>query len=243
MTTATTTRTRTAVTMRRRVRGFTVVMLRARYGWGMLELRLFAISINGVRDIFGADAELAARLRGVAAGSFAPPRPERSLLDRIGPLFSRPRTTEVDPRNPLPRDVDAVLSGGHIPEDRLAQCWRLLLVWLEDLAARDLTITIDGLDAVEFDLARAGLPSDYSLRQLAERELGTALRPLSGQVVGYSKHLHVVETWRQLRRVRQEERPEFARTMAAVDPLLELLGAIAARPDDILDLVVIQIPA
>lgn len=218
-------------------------MLRARYGEGMHELRLFAISINGVRDIFGADAALAARLRGVAATSFAPPRREKSLLDRIGPLLSRQRSTEVDPRNPLPCDVDAVLSGGHIPFDRLSQCWRLMLVWLPELAARDLTITIDGLDALEFDLARAGLPSDYSLRQLAERELGTALRPLPRQVVGYSKHQHVAETWRQLQYVHDVAPPEFARTVAAIEPLLGLLGGIAERPDDQLDLVVVQAPS
>ncbi len=217
-------------------------MIRARYGCGMHELRLFAISINVVRDIFGADAALAARLRDVAARSFAPPRREMSLLDRIGPLFSRQRITEVDPRNPLPGDVDALLSGGHIPPDRLAQSWRLMLAWLGELAAADLTITIDGLDALEFDLALAGLPSDYSLRQLAERELGTALRPLPGQVVGYSKHLHVVETWRQLMLVHDGAQPGSAGTIASIEPLLGLLGSIAARPDDVLDLVVIQTP-
>ena len=217
-------------------------MLRGRYGEGMHELRLFAISIDAVRDIFGADAALATHLRGVAATSFAPPPRERSLLDRIGPLLSRQRATEVDPRDPLPRDVDVVLAGGHIPHDRLAQCWRLVLVWLRELAAEDLTVTIDGLDALEFDLALAGLPSDHSLRRLAERELGTALRPLPGQVVGYSTHLHVARTWRQLRLVHDDAQPEFAHTMAAIEPLLGLLGGIASRPDDLLDLVVIQTP-
>ena len=208
----------------------------------MHELRLFAISINGVRDIFGAEAALAAHLREVAAQSFAPPPRERSLLERIGPLFSRQRSTEVDPLAPLPSDVEALLSGGHIPHDRLAQCWRLMLVWLADRAAADLTMTIDGLDALEFDLALAGLPSDYSLRQLAERDLGTALRPLPSQVVGYSKHLHVVETERQLRLIRDEAQPEFANTLAAIQPLRGLLAGIAARPEQELDLIVVQIP-
>ena len=228
--------------MTRRVLGFTVVMLRGRYGGGMQELRLFAISINDVRDIFGADASLAARLRQVAAQQFTPVTQPRSLLDRVGPLFARHRPTEIDPRNPLPADIDALLAGGHIPQDRLTHCWRVMLVWLEDLASQGLTIQIDGLDQLEFDLARAGLPSDFSLRRLAERELGTALRPLPGQVVGYSKHLHVVETHRHLLSVVDGASPEFSTTVAAVEPLLGLLGAIARRPEATLDLVVVQPP-
>ena len=208
----------------------------------MHELRLFAISINDVRDMFGADAALAAHLRDIVEQTFAPPPRKSSLLERIGPLLFRQRSVEVDPRAPLPRDVEAVLSGGHIPPDRLPQCWALVLVWLAQRAAAEITMTIDGLDALEFDLALAGLPSDYSLRQLAERDLGTALRPLPSQVVGYSKHLHVVETERQLRLIHDEARPEFAGTLAAIQPLRGLLAGIAARPEQELDLVVVQLP-
>lgn len=228
--------------MRRRVLGFTVAMLRARYGVGMRELRLFAISINDVRDIFGAHAALAARLRSTAASHSAPPRETRSLLGRIGPLFSRNRSVEVDPRRPLSSDVDVLLSGGHIPHDRMPQCWQLMLLWLPELSAMNLTMATEGLDALEFDLARAGLPSDFSLRQLAERELAIALRPLPDQVVGYSKHVHVVSTAHHLRRVHDEAPPELRRTMDTIEPLLDLLEAVAGQPELALDLVVVQTP-
>lgn len=241
--TAATTSTRTAVTMSRRVLGFTVVMLRARYGCGMHELRLFAISIDDVRDIFGAEPSLAARLRDLAAAAFTPSRPQTTVLDRIGPLFLRHRTTEVDPRRPLTGDVEAILSGGHIPLDRLPQCWRLLVMWLENISAWHLDVALNGLEKVEFELARAGLPSDFSLRSLAGRELGTPLRPQPEQVVGYSKHGHVVEAAHHLRMVHDEAAAEFGATMASIESVLSLMEAIALRPDQRLDLVVIQTPS
>lgn len=241
--TAAITSTRTAVTMSRRVLGFTSAMVRGRYGGGMHRLRLFAISINDVRDIFGADPALAAHLRDMSAQQFVPERPEKSLLSRIGPLFSRQRTMEVDQRSPLSGDVESMLSGGHIPLDRLPQCWRLLLLWLDGLAAQRLTMTLNGLENIEFELARAGLPSTFSLRSLATRDLGTPLRPLPEQVVGYSKHSHVVETGRQLRRVHDDAAPEFRATMMSIEPLLGLVEGIAQRPEQALDLVVIQVPA
>lgn len=240
--TATTTRARTAVTMRRRVLGFTVAMLRGRYGGAMRELRLFAISINDVRDIFGAHPALAARLRQLAATEFAPPARARSLLDRIGPLLSRNRSVEIDPRQPLAGDVDALLSGGHIQYERLPQSWDLMLLWLTALATRSLSLTVHDLDGLEFDLARAGLPSDFSLRQLAERELGIALRPLPGQVVGYSKHAHVRATHDHLRRVHDEAPPNLQGAVRSVEPLLGMLEGIAMHPGAPLDLVVVQRP-
>ncbi len=229
--------------MSRRVLGFTVAMLRGRYGCGMHELRLFAISINDVRDIFGAELSLAAQLRDMAATAFAPPEPQKSLLSRIGPLFSRHRTTEVDPRRPRSGDVEAILSGGHIPLDRLPQCWQLLLMWLGNMSAQHLDVTLNGLEKTEFELALAGLPSDLSLRSLAARELGTSLRALPEQIAGYSKHGHVVEVARHLRMVHDGAPAEFGATMASIESLLSLLEGIALRPDQTLDLVVIQIPS
>lgn len=206
----------------------------------MHRLRLFAININDVRDIFGADASLASRLRALAATQFAPEPQEKTILGRIGPLLARNKRTEVDARAPLSSDVEALLSGGHIPHDRLSQCWPLLLLWLDTLAAHRLTITVDDLEAVEFELARAGLPSTYSLRSLATRELGISLHPLPGQIVGYSKHGHVVEASAHLRRVHDDAPENFGTTMHLIQPLLELLEGIAQRPEQALDLVVIQ---
>lgn len=227
--------------MRRRVLGFTVAMVRARYGGAMPELRLFALSINDVRDIFGADPALASRLRASAAAHFAPPEPSRSLLGRIGPLLTRNKAVEVDPRQPLAQDVEVLLSGGHVPPERLVPCWALMRCWLQELSATSLTLSIPDLDRVEFDLALAGLPSDFSLRQLAERELGIALRPLPGHLVGYSKHLHAISTGRHLHRV-LDEAPDRHGSLRCVDPLLEMLDDISRRTGTPLDVVVVQGP-
>ncbi len=208
----------------------------------MHRLRLFAININDVRDIFGANAELAARLRDIAAQHFAPKRSDRPLLGRIGPLFSRQRATEVDTRHPLSGDVEAMLCGGHLSPERLPQCWQLLLLWLEALSAQHLAMTIDGLEDIEFELARAGLPSTFSLRSLAARQLGTALRPVEGQVVGYSKHDHVVEAGIHLHEVHDSAGEEFRAATTFIEPLLWLIEGIAERPQQALDLVVIQVP-
>lgn len=207
----------------------------------MHRLRLFAININDVRDIFGADPLLAARLRGVAARNFTPAAPERSLLQKIGPLFSRHRSTEVDSNNPLSTDVEAMLSGGHIPVERLPQCWQLLLTWLEELAAQHQCVTLDDLEDTEFELARAGLPSTCSLRSLASRELGIAPRPPHDQLVGYSKHPHVLQVSRELRRILGDAGEGLGKRISSVLPLLSLAEGIAQRPAQALDLVVIEV--
>lgn len=228
--------------MRRRILGFTHKMLRGGYGEDMKELRLFAISINDVRDIFGADATLAAQLRDVATRGFLLERPKKPVLEKIGPLFTRHRATEVDVSLPQPGDVDALLAGGYVPPDRLLQCWQLLVLWLESISAQHRTVTLDGFDRIEFDLARAGLPSDFSLRNLASRDLGTPLHPLPDQIVGYSKHSHVTATARHLRLVQAQAAAGFEETMDAVQPLIGVLDSIEHRPELDLDLVVIQVP-
>ncbi|MGO1385150.1 MAG: hypothetical protein ACTHWA_05785 [Arachnia sp.] len=206
----------------------------------MHRLRLFAININDVRDIFGADESLAVRLRALAAAQFAPQQPQKTLLGRLGPLLARNKRTEVDARLPSSFDVEALLSGGHIPHDRLPQCWPLLMLWLDTLAAHRLSVAFDSLEAVEFELARAGLDSTYSLGSLATRELGISLHPLPGQIVGYSKHAHVVEVSAHLRRVHDDAGASFGPTMHLIQPLLELIEGIAQRPEQALDLVVIE---
>lgn len=206
----------------------------------MHQLRVFAVSINDVRDVFGADAALADRCRATAAKRFAPiPRP-RTMLQKIGPLFARNRASEVDPRLPLTGDIEALLSGGHIPADRLPQCWILLDAWLEEMSTATLSVTIADLDATEFELARAGLPSAFSLRSLANRELGIPLHALPGQHVGYSKHAHVAETTHHLRRALDVAAENPAAALDAVTGFVEFLEGISREPDDALDLVVLS---
>lgn len=202
----------------------------------MQQLALYAIAIDDVRDIFGADPALAERLRGIAAAKFAPPAPPKKRWFK--PLMRFDIDSIVDPSLPSSSDVDALLAGGFIPVDRTPQCWSILGIWLEELAAAQHSMPYDdaAFERVEWDLAKAGLNSDYALRKLAERELGTPLRPQPGQLAGYAKHVHVVETFEELGRVRNHPGIS-AETAAIVDPVLRVLSAVPN--DDRLDLVAV----
>lgn len=204
----------------------------------MHTLRLYAISIDAVRDIFGAEPALAERLRAVATARFAPPA--RSRPSGILGLFRRDRATEVDPSLPLASDVDALLAGGYVPPERTRQCWLVLQAWLDELSVAHAVLAVPDLDELDFDLARAGLPSDNSLRSLAARPLGTILRALPGQTVGYSKHTSAVETLDALAALRRNADEQFADAVASTTPVSELLVTVAAGPD--LDVVVLEVP-
>ena len=91
----------------------------------MQQLVACAISIDDVRDIFGAAPALAERLRGLAAQRLAPASPAKRRW--FGPVLRRDRDDAVDPRTPTPGDVDTLLAGGYVEPDRLPQCWTLFV--------------------------------------------------------------------------------------------------------------------
>lgn len=165
-------------------------------------LWLHAIAVDDVRDIFGADASEAARLRAVAAERFGRPTPKYGLLGKLGPLFARPIDAPViGPDTPGREDCDRLLAGQHVPPDRLAASWRLLEVWLEAKAWSSHAVTLDehSLNAIEFDLGRAEIPVRYGVRSLVARELGIPLRTGPSVVAGYAPGHHVpplAEAWR-----------------------------------------------
>lgn len=194
----------------------------------MPRLLVFAVRIDDVRDIFGAEAALAERLRSVAAASFSTQQPTRRRWFK--PMLRRDPDTEVRTDRPLRGEVDALLSGGFIEPDRQPAAWRVFTLWLEDLSTASVEVAWDPelFDRVEWDLARAGLNSDYSLRRLADRQLGTPLRPLPGQVVGYAKAVHVAETADAVRvALAVPDLP--GETADFVAPILEVLDVAAGH--------------
>ena len=191
----------------------------------MQRLVVYAISIDDVRDIFRAPPRLAQRLRAVAAERFATPRPARRSW--FAPLMRRDPATEVDASQPLSSDVEAMLSGSYIAPQRAPQCWRLFTVWLEELAAahRSLPWDSEAFEQAEWDLARCGLNSDYSLRSLADRRLAVPLLPQPGQVVGYAKRVHALEALEDYRQVLAN--PECSPASRAwLEPVVEVLQAL-----------------
>ncbi|MGC3994355.1 MAG: hypothetical protein QM779_09655 [Propionicimonas sp.] len=169
----------------------------------MGSVRLYAISIAEVRGIFGASDETSTALRAVAADRFGGSTPALpGLLGKLGPVLRRaPDAPVLRPDVPSGSDVDAVLSGRHVPPHRLDACWTLLEAWIDVLArdsiGRDCTEA--QLNDFDFALARAEVPARYSLRSLLRTDLEITLLPAPGVVAGWASHeqaLDLADAWR-----------------------------------------------
>ena len=187
-------------------------------------MRLFGIRIDDVRDIFGAPPEVAEALTRVFAQRYPAP-----VMKRRWGLFRRNPDLEVDPSRPLMRDASTLLEGGFVPQERLGQCWEVLLLWLEHLADPATRIEYRRLDSVEFDLARRGLPSTLSVTRLGKRPLGIPLMPLAGMQAGYGHRTHAAATREALGEIDPETLDEATREV--VTPLLEFLRDLSDEKD------------
>lgn len=165
----------------------------------MGRLSLFAISITELRDIFGAAPELAQHLRAITTRQFPTPTEHRhrgTLLGRIGPALKRPIDPPNAPARPTMADCEVLLAGRAVPPERLGYAWQIVLAWLDELSwgRLDLTLTTRQLSDIEFDLARAGLPTSFGMERLFQNNPQLPLRPLPTQRFGYSKNQHVKAT-------------------------------------------------
>lgn len=156
----------------------------------MGSVRLFAIAIAEVREFFGAPPELASRLRAVAAETLRSTTrvPSQGLLGKLGPVFVRQPDAPVFPVSaPVESDLNLLLAGRHVPPHRLAAAWTLLETWLaaESWGEHSAALQPATLPALDFDLAKAGVPTRLSLGELVRRDLGLPLRPAPGLAAGY----------------------------------------------------------
>ena len=161
----------------------------------MGSLRLYAIAIDEVRDIFSAPEATATALRAIAAERFPSPVPASpGLLAKLGPLFSRAVDAPViRPDVPSGSDVDALLAGRFVPPERLPASWLLLEAWIDAMSWGHHEFDLDeaSLSDFDFELARAGVAARYGLRGLLTTELGIAMRPAPGLVAGFVRLAHV----------------------------------------------------
>jgi hypothetical protein len=173
-------------------------------------LKLWAVGIDEVREIFSANPEVAERLRAAAVARFRTdlPRP-RGLLGKLGPLL-RPANDPAAPRPgvPGPEDVEDLLAGRHILPQRLSQAWTLLEFWIGALSwgSGEWSLTTTGLRELDFDLARAGIPARYSVSDLFANGLGVSLSRCENLAAGY---------------VRAEQAHQMADAWAVGTPALE----------------------
>ncbi|GAA1395474.1 DUF7691 family protein [Luteococcus peritonei] len=206
----------------------------------MGELRLYAISIDQARDMVGAVPQEAERLRAVAREGFRvePPRPApRGLLAKLGPLLRHPPDAPVLPHgHPLPSDVDALLAGRYVQPERLRPAWRVVEAWLAHDGRGHLVLPTSRavFEQTEFELARAGLSSDFALGRLMLGDPRIGLRPVPGMRVGYAKNRQVLATSRALAQVLPQVQPT---TRERLEPLADFLASCETwsrpeRPDE-----------
>lgn len=183
---------------------------------------LYAVGIDEVRDIFGADETLAVRLRALALKAFSAPTPPRTgLLNRV---FRRKSTPPLA-RNascPSQADFESLLCGRFIQPSRLPEAWQVMRIWLSELSwgEAEYDLAQPGFDALEFALARVGVPSPTSVGSLLANDAQLPLLPSAGTSVGYSKHHHVLAVRDELASRLDDLPQEFA---TKVTKLLELL--------------------
>ena len=159
----------------------------------MGEVRLYAIGIEEMRSIFGSAADQAAHLREVAAQALAPAPVEArpGLLSKLGPIFRRPPATQViSPTQPEPADVEMLLNGAYVPPERTGAVWRLLEIFVANMAwgSTRMSLTVQSLDDLDFALARGGVSSSVGLRHLLDTTASLPLVPVQGLTVGWHRY-------------------------------------------------------
>jgi hypothetical protein len=171
----------------------------------MGELRLYAVGIDEMRGMVGADEAYAAHLHGLAQQALAPePVGARSggLLSRLGPIFRRvPAAPVVSPTDPEPHDVQVLLAGAYVPPERAGATWRVLEVLVQGMAwgSTKLELTATQMDDLDFALARGGVSAAVGLRHLLNSTTSVGLLPVTGLTVGwhpYEKALMMASAYR-----------------------------------------------
>lgn len=206
----------------------------------MGSVRLYAIAIDEVREIFGAPEQVAGTLRGIAAGRFAQATPASpGLLARLGPVFRRqPDAPVVRPGVPSGSDVDTLLAGRYVPPHRLTACWVLFETWLDALSWGSLgqELSEARLNDFDFDLVRSEVPARLGLRHLLRNDLGIPLLPHPGLAAGWAAgdHVHAMaRTWRPVVDRLEDPHRDIARAVLAwldAYPGWEQAAAAAHRP-------------
>ena len=132
----------------------------------MMPLRLYAIALDDVRVIFHAPPDAAVALRAIARDQFAPDASAGKSA-----WFSRPSSRRLPADHPAADDIDTLLAGRFVRPERLVPSWRLIETWIAAMAWGCHRTGLDAaqIDAIDFDLAKAGVAPSLSLRSLVSR--------------------------------------------------------------------------
>ena len=156
---------------------------------------LHAISIDELRDVFSGTDAAVDRLRTVALATWppapAPGRREGGLLGKLGPFSRRAvGAPVVRPGVPTGRDLHDVTHGREVPPDRREAAWALVDAFVAATARDSLAFEADDrtIDDLDFEMAAAGLPSRYGLRQLFKGDTALPIKLLPGMADGYVRN-------------------------------------------------------
>lgn len=187
----------------------------------MGELRLYAIGIDEMRGIVGAEPAQAQRLREMAAEAFRrQPTAAHAggLLSKLGPLFKRaPAAPVVSPTDPEPRDVEVLLAGAYVPHDRAGAAWRVIETLVHQMAwgSTRMELTSAALDDLDFALARGGVSAAVGLRHLLNSTTSVGLLPVEGLTVGWHPYVRALAMASAYRAGMSELKTEDQRSLIA----------------------------
>ena len=185
------------------------------------ELRLWAINVDLFRQCFAAPPELADTLREVSASATPAVLKKRVgwLLSVLGPLTRNPLNAPViRPGIPNNVDAEAMMTSRYISSDRLSACWVLARSWLDHFATAQIVLPLASaqFEELEFDLVRAGVSTQLSIRRLWRHSIDVSLRATDAMTIGYMDHmtvLRLVDEWTNALPELEEGTIEFARPL------------------------------
>lgn len=179
--------------------------------------------------MFAASPPLKEKLLTLADQAFTPvasPKHQPGLLGKLGPLLRRaPEAPVIAADSPTRLDAENLAQGRYVPEPRLVASWAVLRHWLDELAWHTASweLTDAELDALDFDLARAGVVSQHGVRHLWSRDARLTLRPQHGTQVGYLRHDNAVSLAADWSRALPQLSGESSRTAGEIVSFLDRL--------------------
>jgi len=167
----------------------------------MSDLRLYAIGVDEVRSFLGASPALAEQLTGIAGRALGSnpsgqAASKGGLLSKLGPLFKRdPQAVVVDPNQPTRQDLDILLGGHFVANERIIATWRLLEILIQGWSWGSTRLSLDprALDDLDFALARGGVSAAVGVRHLLTNNLRLSLAPAAGLTVGFHPYVRAVD--------------------------------------------------
>lgn len=199
-------------------------------------LRVYAVGIDEVRDLIGADPPTAEHARrsaaslvgGVSVG-------ERGRLKK---LLRRPAPATLRRADsPTVADLNIVLQGRYAPPERATACWTVLEHLIADMAWGCLALDLDarGVADLDFAMARVGGSAELSVGRWLRSDARICLTRDPGLCVGYVPHSAVRDSGARLSGLDLTADPMQATAGALTDflgsfPLWADEAARAGRP-------------